>query len=538
MNELDRQIETLCAQWDGMDSPGCVVGVSQDGELRYAHAFGMADLERDVPLTPASVFDIGSTGKQFTAALIAMLARRGALSLEDEVQKYVPELPVYLSPITIRHLLHHTSGIRDYLGLMTLAGWPAENTYSEDTLLRLIARQEALNFRPGDEFLYSNSGYLLLGVVAQRVTGKSLRQLLRDEIFEPLGMGSTDTNDDASRIVKARALSYTPAAGGYRFEPSPSTGFGDGPVLTTAEDLCRWDANFYANHLDGGGRALIDAMQVSGRYNDASTTGYGLGLFLGRYRGLPVVSHGGGWAGYRSELLRFPEQRTSVIILANLGSIFVSELAKRVADIWLAPAFPEPLPAWVPGGRGAADLPPEVAARVTGLYQEASGDLCEMTYADGCLAAEVYGRRLSLVALGGERFAVSDGPCDMLFAWRMDGSEPTLAHTNEIFGARPHVCNRLPAFDAPPPPDAAGDYHSAELDVTYTLSLDNANLVLQRRGAPARALRGVANGMFAGRGLVLRLVRDDRGRTNAFTLQDTRSFTLQDTRVRNLRFSR
>lgn len=227
MDELGERIEMLCAQWDTTGSPGCIVGVSQDGELRYTHAFGMADLERDVPLTPASVLDIGSTGKQFTAALIAMLVRRGALSLDDEVQQHIPELPTYPCPVTIRHLLHHTSGVRDYLGLMTLAGWPVENTYSEETLLRLIARQTALNFRPGDEFLYSNSGYLLLGVIAQRVTGKPLRALLRTEIFEPLGMASTDTNDDISRVVKGRALSYMTTDAGYRFEPSPSTGFGD-----------------------------------------------------------------------------------------------------------------------------------------------------------------------------------------------------------------------------------------------------------------------------------------------------------------------
>ena len=533
MDVRTARIDALFERWTRTDSPGAVLAVADHGEVVYSKAYGMADLERQVPLTCASVFDIGSTGKQFTAMLIAILARRGALALDDTVQTHVPELPVYAEPITIRHLLHHTSGLRDYTALMGLAGWHLENFHSEEELLQLICRQKGLNFRPGEAFLYSNTGYLLLGVIAQRVTGKSLRTLLREEIFEPLGMTATDTNDDAGRVVKGRALSYSPGEdGGYRFEISPSTGFGDGAILTTVGDLCRWDANFYDNRLDGG-QEMIRQLLAPGELRDGQALTYGHGLFFHSYRGLRVVSHGGGWAGYRAELMRFPDQRCSVIVLGNLGSIQASRLAKRIADTCLAAIFPEPAPPSVPGDPGTVTLPDEAWQALSGLYRsETSGGVLELAVAEDGPTATLFGRKLKLMALTPTLFAAVDGPFDLHFRLQGSGSDSMLAVRGEIEGPRPEHYHKI-AFSPGSASQLAayvGDYHSAELDTTYSIALEGDQLHLRRRFAPPMALRPMMPDAFAVCNFVLQFTYDAANRVNAFVLCDGRD--------RNLRFVR
>ena len=304
------KVDDLFAAWDKPDSPGCALAVIKDGAIIYKRGYGMADLERNVPISTVSVFDIGSTGKQFTAMLIAILAKQGALSLDDSINKYIPEMPTYEQPVTIRHLIHHTSGIRDYTILMYLSGMRLENFYSEDEILDLICRQQELNFKPGDEFLYSNSGYLLLGVIAKRVTGKSFTALIKESILEPLGMQATDFNDDAKRIVKHRAVGYSLKDGdGYCTEMFFCGGYGDGAILSTVEDLFLWDQNFYDNKLGGGGDELIQEVLAPGYLNNGERLDYAFGLRINDYRGLRNIGHSGRSAGYRAELIRFPDQK-------------------------------------------------------------------------------------------------------------------------------------------------------------------------------------------------------------------------------------
>jgi len=245
------KIDVLFAEWDKPDSPGCALAVIQNGEIVYQQGYGMADLERNVPITPESLFDLGSVGKQFTTTIIAILENRRLLAFDDRLSKYVPEMPGYADKITIRHLIHHTSGLRDYVTLMEIAGLPEENIYPEEMLIELIARQQELNFVPGAEYLYSNSGYFMLGVIAQRVTGRHLTELIREYIYEPLGMVRSAFNKDHHPVLKKRALSYSPDEdGGFQNEVSLCGGFGDGPVYSSVEDLYIWDQNFYANKLN------------------------------------------------------------------------------------------------------------------------------------------------------------------------------------------------------------------------------------------------------------------------------------------------
>jgi len=317
-------------------SPGCALGVYRDGKIIYAKGYGLANLEENVPITPASVFDIGSTSKQFTAATILLLEKQGKLSVNDDVRKYVPEIPDYGQKITILHLLNHTSGLRDYLTLMELAGINIDSVTTDDDALALITRQKALNFAPGSDWLYSNTGFFLLSVIVKRVSGRTLREFAAENIFSPLGMNHTQYRDDHTSVVPNRAMAYDPKehADGYVFDVSYFEQTGDGAVHTTVEDLQKWDENFFSAQI--GGKDLLKEIQEQGKLNSGKVLDYAKGLFIEDYRGLHTVSHAGSWGGYRAELLRFPDQHFSVACLCNLGTENPSNRAHHVAEIYLA----------------------------------------------------------------------------------------------------------------------------------------------------------------------------------------------------------
>jgi CubicO group peptidase (beta-lactamase class C family) len=317
-------------------SPGCALGVYRDGKIIYSKGYGLANLEENVPIAPQSVFDIGSTSKQFTAASILLLEKQGKLSVNDDIRKYIPELPDYGQKITILHLLNHTSGLRDYLTLMELAGINIDSVTTDEDALQMIFRQKGLNFAPGSDWLYSNTGFFLLSVIVKRVSGKTLRKFAAENIFTPLEMTHTQYRDDHTSLLANRAMAYDAKekGGGYSLDVSYFEQTGDGAVHTSVEDLLKWDENFYSGQI--GGKDFLAEIQEQGKLNSGKVLGYAKGLFISDYRGLHAVSHGGAWGGYRAELLRFPEQHFSVACLCNLGSASPSNRAHRVADIYLA----------------------------------------------------------------------------------------------------------------------------------------------------------------------------------------------------------
>ena len=328
------RVDRIFAAYDRTDSPGCAVGVFRDGRVALAHGYGMANLELNVALTPQSVLDIGSTSKQFTATSVVLLAQQGKLSLDDDIRKYVPELPNYGKTITIRHILTHTSGIRDYLTLWGLAGVDDADLTTEDDALQLIVRQRELNFMPGEQWLYSNSGFFLASVIVKRVSGKSLGEFADEHIFRPLGMTHTRYNNDHMAVIPNRATGYAVRpGGGFATDMSNFEQTGDGAVQTSIEDLIKWDENFYRPTV--GGDALLKALQTVAVLNDGKKQTYALGLTVDNYRGLRTVSHGGSWAGYRAELLRFPDQHFSVTTLCNLANTNPTVLSRRVAEVFL-----------------------------------------------------------------------------------------------------------------------------------------------------------------------------------------------------------
>ena len=315
-----QQVDEIFAAYNRPGSPGCSLGVIRNGTFLYRKSYGDASLELGVPLSPESVFYVGSISKQFTATSVVLAAEQGSLSLDDDVRKYIPELPDYGHKITLREMLNQTSGFRDFFSLIYFSGHDAADFNSPAELLKLIARQRRLNNLPGDEWVYSNTNYFLLGIVLERATKKTLAEFAAENVFRPLEMTHTLFYDDASVVVPGRAPAYYPGKNG-NFQVGWSTTYrlvGGGGLMTTVDDLLKWDENFYSNRLGKG--TLLSELQKPGVLNDGMHDAYGMGLILGNYRGLPIVEHDGSLFGYRADILRFPEQKFSVVCLCNVSN--------------------------------------------------------------------------------------------------------------------------------------------------------------------------------------------------------------------------
>jgi CubicO group peptidase (beta-lactamase class C family) len=332
---LADKVNRLFTQWDRPDSPGAAVVVLKNGKIVHKNGYGMANLEYDVPITPATIFDMASVSKQFTAMAVAMLANQGKISLDDDIRKYLPDMPDFGKSITIRHLLHHTSGLRSWGFLIQLEGLEWDDRLSYAHVLRLARYQKELNFEPGEEFSYSNTGYALLAEIVARVTGQSFREWTTANIFKPLGMTDTVFHDDNTEIVKNRADSYAPEEkGGFRNVVSNLTVVGSSSLFSTADDMSKWLKNFDEGQV--GGTGALDQMFETGVLNDGEKLDYAFGLVMGEYRGTKTVHHSGGWAGFKTHIVLFPEQEFSVAVLSNLSTMKPVPLANQIADIYLA----------------------------------------------------------------------------------------------------------------------------------------------------------------------------------------------------------
>ena len=338
--EESQQIDSLFAEWDNDQSPGAAIGIVKHGELIYSKGYGIANLDYGVPITNDSKFYIASTSKQFTAACIALLSIEGKIGLDDNIRDYLPEIPDYGKQITIKNLVHHTSGLRDYLRLMYLAGESFEDYFSIDDGIKKLSKQKNLNFSPGEEFSYSNSGYILLAEIVNRTSGMTIRQYADKYIFQPLGMKNTFFNDDHKQITKNRVISYLSQDDGtYKRFLQNFDALGDGNLLTTVDDLFLWDQNFYNKRV--GGNDFQEIMLSSGVLNNGDTLQYAFGLEHGSYKGLKTISHSGGMLGYNTQYIRFPDQGFSVIVLANRSDANSYLKANQIVDILLKDNFIE-----------------------------------------------------------------------------------------------------------------------------------------------------------------------------------------------------
>lgn len=530
-----KQVDAVFAEYAKQDSPGCALGVIRDGKLVYTRGYGLAHLEHGLPIKSDTVFDIGSTSKQFTAASILLLEQQGKLKLDDDIRKYIPELPDYGQTITIRHLVHHTSGLRDYLTLMGLSGVDFDSVTTDDDALAIIARQKELNFAPGEEHLYSNSGYFLMGVIVKRAGGKSLREFAQEHIFGPLGMTSTHFHNDHAEIVPRRAAAYSPKqGGGFSIDMSNFEQTGDGAVFTTVEDLLEWDQNFYTPKV--GGAPLIAGLVTRGRLNSGKELDYATGVVVGKHRGLPTVSHGGSWGGYRAELLRFPEEKLSVACLCNLGSTNPSRLARQVAEVLLAEKMSAPEARPAPAARAAADSPSMPAAALqerAGVYRNPqTGALRRITVTNGMLRIDSFGGSpAELVPVGNDAFSVAGAPLSIEVTFEPAGKAMVVKRATD-----PPETERFERAEAFAPGAAdlaayAGSFYSEELDTTYAVRVKDGKLWAQVRTNRPQELRPAVRDLFVGpQGIRIEFARGSEGRVSGFTVQAGR--------VRNIRFAR
>lgn len=522
------RVDSVFAAYDQPSSPGCAVGVVQDGRLAYTRGYGSANLDYQVPLSDSSVFYMASVSKQFTAAAVLLAAKQGKLSVTDDIRKWLPELPDYGKTITIDNLIHHTSGIRDYLTLMPLAALRYEDVLTDDELLQLIARQKELNFDPGSEYLYSNSGYVLLSMIVKRATGKSLREFAGENIFGPLGMTHTHFHDEPLHPIRNRAIGYDRT--GDAFAIDYYTNFdkvGDGGLYSSVADLYRWDQSFYDDRL-----GIARQMLRRGVLTDGDTIEYAFGLNVGTWRGLPTVEHGGSFMGYRTEILRFPQQRFSVITLCNLSQANPSALSQRIAEIYLGDQLQAPA---VAAKAAPVALSDAELARWVGAYREpGSGAIVEVARNGTSPVVKLGSRSIPLEAVAADQLRAVDGPALTL---RLDG-RGSGRHLRVARQGQPAQVFDAATLATPTAAELAayaGTYVSDELQTTYTLRVDGGRLLLQRRIGEPVALRPTVRDAFLTTGGGLGSVglvfhRDSSGAVTGFSIQAGR--------VRNIGFIR
>ncbi len=509
-------VEAIFAAWTTA-TPGCSVGVGVDGRPVVEKGFGMADLERGVPNRGDTIFEAGSVSKQFTAAAVLLLARDGRLSLDDPIRRHLPELPRYETPVTIRQMLNHTSGLRDWGSVAGIAGWPrTTRVHTHAHVLDILSRQRALNFPAGTRWSYSNSGYNLAAILVSRVSGMPFAEFTRRRIFEPLGMTRTSWRDDHTRLVPDRALAYDRQGDGYHLNMPFENVHGNGGLLTTVGDLLKWTRNFQSPVV--GDAAFIAEQTTPGRFTDGRAHDYGLGVWVGEYRGVREIRHSGSTAGYRAYLTLFPEKRTTVAVLCNAGDAAAEALTYKVADAVLGASLAPPA-----ATHGAGHVLSEAEATLlAGLYRNtATGVAVRIVKEAPGLRVE---RGAALIAESGSRLVTPGGQ-----RWTFDGRgrftvTDRFGRTDRLERVQPWTpsARDLRVFE--------GHYASADAETGFTASVEQGVLVLKQR--PDRVIRLTPSyeGAFTGALGTVVFRRNATARVTGFSVSQERVWTLHFTR--------
>ena len=523
-------VDHLLDRWRGTATPGCAVGVSRNGRILLERGYGMANLETGTPIQPATIFHAASLAKQFTAMAVMLLVRDQRLSLDDDIRRFIPEVPDYGTPITVRHLLTHTSGLRDYFELLILArGRFEEDRITDADMMDIVTRQPSLNFPPGVEYLYSNTGYGLLEVLVRRVSGQSLRDLAASRIFAPLSMSHTQFHDDYTSLVPGRASGYAATASGWRTSSPNYDVYGATSLFTTVGDLLRWAANFDAPSV--GDTSIMRQMTTRAVLLNSDSTDYGFGLSLVRDRGAHVQEHEGSDPGFRAYLGRYTDHGLAVAVLCNTRSANAVALGHGIAGIYLDPLLHSAPPYPLAGPRAADSL---VAARRAGVYfHPVEKEVVELTWRDGALyTARRGGGRL--VPLEDGRLQIKGEPVVIIFG---PGAHAGFESRSLAPGRHPVPFEwRAPLVLVPGALAAyAGDYFSAELNSLYHVSVVDSTIVLRTGTSSGITARSAFTDTFVSGQLTIEFARTG-GRVTGFQISHPRARGLRFTRVRSARF--
>jgi CubicO group peptidase (beta-lactamase class C family) len=500
-------------------TPGCSVGVEYQSKVALTSGYGMADLERHVPVTADTIFESGSVAKQFTAMSLLLLAKQGKISLDDPMRKYLPELPDYGKPLTIRHVLSHVSGLREWRLIASFAGTP-EGTYvlNNNDLLRLASKQRSLNFDPGTAYSYTNTGFNISAILIERVSGKTFQDFTRENIFEPLGMTHTRWRDDFRAIVPDRALAYAPSGGAWIQDTPVENIIGAGGMLTTVGDWLRWNENFTTGKV--GGSDVLKEQQTPATLANGKTIAYAKGLTINTVDGLREVSHGGSTGGYRTWLGRYPDQAVSVAVMCNSAQANPTQLGRETARLWTgATSAPKPTPF-------AVD--PATLEKLTGMYRKTRDNtVMEIRLKDGKLSMD---GRTELVPAAAQRFTAGERE----FVFMGDRFRETDANGETAY-ERVEPAHPSPADLA----SLAGEYSSPETGSTVAVTVKGNDLMLAIASNPPVALRPTFRDAFMMRGATaIRFLRDSAGNVTGFSAGDDRAWDVRFTRVSGSKQSR
>jgi CubicO group peptidase (beta-lactamase class C family) len=529
--------DSVFQRFDRTDSPGCALGVYQDGKILYARGYGMASLELGVALSPRSVLDVGSISKQFTAMSMLMLQKEGKLNLDDPIRKYIPEMPAYGDKITLRRALSQTSGLRDLYVMWGQTG----RAFAGDTVdaLRIITRSAEPNYEPGSRYLYTNSGWILAAQIVYRLTGKTLAQFAEERIFGPLGMKDTRYLADASMIIPGLATAYSPRQGGaagFRVARSAYDGaiMGAGAVHTTVEDFGKWLNNYDVGEI--GGRDIVEIMTTATKLNNGNPAAsganlaYAVGLTVGTLRGLRVVSHGGSWAGYRGHFYRFPDQRFAVATFCNLSTSGPDSLARKVAGIYLGDRMqPDSALIWTTALNAAprVEVPVSSLRSLTGVWRNVERGEVRRTRFIGDTLFSLGGERTRLVPLDGGRFRAGTSS-----EIRFDGDPPTRMIVRTSGDSVTYTRADTTAVTPAQLTEFAGEYRNDEIEATHTWKVEKGQLVVYANNRRLGVLEPSYKDGFTRGDNVIDVQRDAKGRITGFVVEAGRVRHLRFTRVR------
>jgi len=524
-----RRVDSMFASYTTNGSPGLAVAVVRDGQMVFSKGYGLANLEHQIPITSSTVFDVASVSEQFTGLAVAMLVQQGKISLTDDIRQYLPELHQFPTAITVDHLVHHTSGMRDWPGTLMLAGWRYDDVISFQQILTMAARQRSLNFVPGSEYTYSNTGYNLLAEMVQRVTRQSFRAWTDSNIFRPLGMTQSVFRDDHQLVVPQRALGYSRAANGRWLAVTNNlTALGSSSLFSSADDMARWLINFDDARV--GGRSAMTQMRTRGVLNAGDTIPYAFGISHGTYRGSATLSHSGSWAAFVSFLVHFPDQRAGVVVLANTPSVNTSRAAYALADIFLGDALAS-LTTASPTSLPNVTVPAAQLDRFAGVYRLGPGWYVRIRRVNNGLVAHVAGEsEAPMTARSAQEFWVDNYGAAMTFA------EATTAPASHLT-YRGRRADRVDERGMTPPrrlDEFLGTYESAELGIAYPVELIGGRLVVRSRQHGDITLTHQWRDDFSGSMAGMRSVdfqRDSRGQVIGFVVNI-------DERSRNIHFTR
>ncbi len=511
-----KRVDEIFQEWNKPATPGVSLAVIEGGQLAFDRGYGTANLEYGVPITPDTIFHVASVSKQFTAMAMVLLEQDGKLSLEDDVHKYLPELPDYGVKITIRNLLQHTSGVRDQWQTLSLAGWRMDDVITQQQILRMLFHQKELNFPPGTRHLYSNGGYTLAAEIVARVSGKPFPQFCDERIFRPLGMTRTHFHDDLRRIVPGRAYSYEKSKDGYEASPLNYANVGATSLFTTGPDLAKWLDNLREPKV--GGPKAIARLQEQAVLADGKKIDYALGLSIGSYRGLKTISHAGGDAGFRSYVLWFPELNLGVVVLSNLGNVDTGRLARRVADVFGGQKMAAEADQSKPGARQQVAADAAALDQYVGYYRLDEGLLVHVLKQDGKLTASVGDDSFEMKSVGPNRFFIEQVGADIEFVPEAGGG--MLLKAQQGGGrteGRRFALALAESKDLTPYP---GVYWSDELETQYTILAKDGRLFADHVRHGQIRLTPVAKDEFKGDAWFMqdvKFLRDASGRVIGFT---------------------